>query len=277
MTDSGNTTEDEDMKRAIALSLADQDPPSTASQLPSNRQVDDTVRTGAEGSWVDLTNDSEGSDSGNNTSHTVGLTEIRGRTNTSVEHSSVNRVGPVEEKANPPSSFLALDRKKMDGERLARLKRKASISPPRLRREKAPPKDTGLPSRIDTSSIGSGSYTEKGNIVMPSSKAALPMPSDGLLETSDPSRPSLDTRGLQYPHGTIKKTWAFGYVRVDDIKIEEVLQKHTLTTAVLSAYQWDVEWLLRKLNLTKTKLVMVMQAKDEATVGRNPTFPTRAN
>jgi len=41
---------------------------------------------------------------------------------------------------------------------------------------------------------------------------------------------------LEYPRGAVKKTWAFGYPRENDIKIEEVLQKDKLKVAVLSAF-----------------------------------------
>ncbi|KAI9782798.1 MAG: hypothetical protein M1816_001708 [Peltula sp. TS41687] len=267
MTDSGSTTEDEDVKRAIALSLADHDQPATVSQSPSTRQADGTdKRRKAERQTVDLTNDSDESDSYIPVSHIVSLLgkEALART-PEVEQSSVTRAGPVDGKANPPSSLLSLDRKKMEEERLARLKRKASISPPRLKREKRPQKDTDLSFQRDASRVSSDILAGRDTIATSSrnSDGILPMPSDRPLEAVD--RPS-DTGGqLQYPHGTIKKTWAFGYARADDIKIEEVLQKNTLTTAVLSSFQWDVEWLLRKLDLTKTKLVLAMQAKDEAT------------
>lgn len=71
---------------------------------------------------------------------------------------------------------------------------------------------------------------------------------------------------LQYPKGIIKNTWAFGHDRDNDIKIEEVLQKKDLTVAVLSSFQWHMEWLFSKFNVG-TKLMFIMQAKDEATVG----------
>jgi hypothetical protein len=70
---------------------------------------------------------------------------------------------------------------------------------------------------------------------------------------------------LQYPRGTVKKTWALGHTRsTNDIKIEEVLEKSTLRTALLSAFQWDTNWIMAKLNLQQTKVIMVMQADNEA-------------
>ena len=69
---------------------------------------------------------------------------------------------------------------------------------------------------------------------------------------------------LQYPRGIVMKTWAFGHTRsTNDIKIEEVLEKSTLRTALLSAFQWDTNWIMAKLNLQQTKVIMVMQADNE--------------
>ncbi len=69
--------------------------------------------------------------------------------------------------------------------------------------------------------------------------------------------------GIHFPNGAVKKTWVYGCPRQDDIKIEEVLQKEDLELAVLSAYQWDDEWILRKINMRKTKLICVVQAESE--------------
>ena len=71
--------------------------------------------------------------------------------------------------------------------------------------------------------------------------------------------------GIHFPDGAVRKTWAYGCPRQDDIKIEEVLQKDDLELAVLSAYQWDDEWILRKINLRKTKVICVVQAETEET------------
>ncbi|KAL2022295.1 hypothetical protein VTK56DRAFT_5693 [Thermocarpiscus australiensis] len=165
-------------------------------------------------------------------------------------------VGPNAEKPsaseNPPppsSSFavLGIDRKKMEEERLARLgKRKASelgdvrearpVQRPRTANaQPSPPSESGH--------VGKGKREELG-----SAASAKPPGSD-----------------LPFPRGVVKKTWAFGHPRqADDIKIEEVLQKHKLQLAVLSSYQWDEEWLLSKIDLARTKLVLIAFATDEA-------------
>ncbi|KAI9746599.1 MAG: hypothetical protein M1818_000312 [Claussenomyces sp. TS43310] len=71
------------------------------------------------------------------------------------------------------------------------------------------------------------------------------------------------TSGVKFPDGVVKKTWAYGYPRVDDIKIEEVLQKTDLELAVLSAFQWDEEWILSKVDMSRTKVICVVQAETE--------------
>ncbi|KAL8677930.1 MAG: hypothetical protein Q9186_005682 [Xanthomendoza sp. 1 TL-2023] len=127
------------------------------------------------------------------------------------------------------SGILGLDRKLMEQERLAR-KRKVSISPPPLRKS------------FKTSK--------------PRSKTVR-RPSPGpAAQVSCPAQ----TGNLLYANGAIRKTWAFGYPRENDIKLEEVLQKKDLTLAVLSSFQWDVEWLLGKISMDTTQLVFVMQA-----------------
>ena len=72
---------------------------------------------------------------------------------------------------------------------------------------------------------------------------------------------------LPYPNGVVKKTWAAGYPRTgDDIKIEEVLQKDQLELAVLSSFQWDEEWLLSKIDIKKTKMLLIAFASSAAQV-----------
>lgn len=88
------------------------------------------------------------------------------------------------------------------------------------------------------------------------------------LETTIP-KPSGKAEPLKYPSGVVKKTWAFGHERNgNDVKLEEVLESHTLRTAVLSAYQWDVPWVLSKIKTPlrggTTKCVFVAQAKEQA-------------
>ncbi|KAL8989175.1 MAG: hypothetical protein Q9169_008416, partial [Polycauliona sp. 2 TL-2023] len=137
--------------------------------------------------------------------------------------------------APPTIGILGLDRKAMEQERLAR-KRKASISPPPIRKtmkfsETTQDKPTGS---------ASSQHNEGLTKIVPTFRSETKLP---------------------YANGAVRKTWAFGHPRTNaDIKLEEVLQKESLTLAILSSFQWDIEWLLRKLDTKSTQLVLVMQA-----------------
>ncbi|KAG6991123.1 hypothetical protein G7Y79_00057g091050 [Physcia stellaris] len=145
------------------------------------------------------------------------------------------------------NSMLGLNRKAMEEERLSRKRKAASISPPPPR--KAPKTASTAPA--------TKAVTKFNNLTIPTSDPS---------SLAKPATTTPDTKGLIFPLGTIKKTWAFRHARVgNDIKIEEILQRSTLTLAVLSSFQWDVEWLLTKVDIRNTKVVMVMQAHDEAT------------
>ncbi|KAL2271708.1 hypothetical protein VTJ83DRAFT_1079 [Remersonia thermophila] len=86
----------------------------------------------------------------------------------------------------------------------------------------------------------------------------------GSLLSSSSSSSSSSTRPLPFPRGVVKKTWAYGQPRRgDDIKIEEVLQRDRLQLAVLSSFQWDGEWLLSKIDISRTKLILVAYAAGE--------------
>lgn len=127
--------------------------------------------------------------------------------------------------------IFGLNRKEMEEQRLAR-KRKTSISPPPARRQR-----------------------QKSNATNVDASSSIAIPSSHLRKGT-----------LQYPKGVVKKTWAYGFPREEDIKIEEVLRKPDLQLAVLSAFQWDVEWLLRKINIDTTKMIFVMEAKEDEVV-----------
>ncbi|KAJ4028328.1 hypothetical protein NW752_000585 [Fusarium irregulare] len=127
--------------------------------------------------------------------------------------------------------LLSFDRKKMEEERLQRL----------AKRRRSPPEDEDV-------------------VEVPPPKRMTPC--------SEPPRTvagSLAPILLPYPKGTIKRTWAKGYSRTsEDIKIEEIFQKDKLELALLSSYQWDDEWLVSKLDLRRTKLLLLAFADSEA-------------
>lgn len=155
-------------------------------------------------------------------------------------HTSQQVPRETENVPSPSSGFsaLGLDRKKMEEERLARLSKRKASGP---------------------ADVSSSRPAQRPKIATTPS-SVLSDPAVSAMETRDPS--------LSFPRGAVKKTWAFGQPRHgDDIKVEEVLQKHQLELAVLSSHQWDEEWLLSKIDLARTKLILIAFATGEAQVG----------
>ncbi|CAF9911263.1 MAG: hypothetical protein HETSPECPRED_000285 [Heterodermia speciosa] len=152
------------------------------------------------------------------------------------------------------NSMLGLNRKAMEAERLARKRKAVSISPPPSRAAKVACTSTAI-----TNGSNAGS-------VVQSRPAPSIKTSSSTISTAPSSVTPAEPRRLEFPHGVVKKTWAFGHTRTgDDIKIEELFQPDDLNLAVLSSFQWDIAWLFRKINVQKTQVVLVMQAKDNAT------------
>ena len=203
-----SSDDDEDLKRAIALSLQD-------STAVGTRKTDREA--------ISLDSDSETE---------AKLTRVASRTE-APEECSTSRAG---------LGVLGLDRKQMELERLGRKRKAPSISPPPSR--KAVARDRP----VATSTTQNATKTAPQAAALPGAKIF----SNG--------------KGPIFPVGTVKRTWAFGHERKgDDIKLEEVLQKDDLTLAVLSSFQWDINWLLAKINTKATHITLVMQAKDQAT------------
>ena len=166
---------------------------------------------------------------------------------------SEEHIRPIPPRASS-LGLLGLDRKAMEAERLAR-KRKASVSPPPLR-AKTMRTSNGIPDS-DT-----GTKASFSKVFQP---AAQEVKANKRVILSSPHAALADQPALQFPQGVVRKTWALGFPRQEDIKLEEVLQRRDLKLAVLSSFQWEVDWLLGKINTADTKVVMVMQAKDEST------------
>ncbi len=199
-----SSDDDEDLKRAIALSLQDSTTGGTARDA------------------ISLDSDSK---TENEPDKITDCTET-------VEHSLSSRAG---------LGLLGLDRKQMEQERLSRKRKLSSISPPPVRKAVAKAHPMVLPSSLNTE----GAMTQDAAVSQASSGSS--------------------SKGPGFLAGTVKKTWAFGHDRVgDDIKLEEVLQKDDLNLGVLSSFQWDIDWLLAKINTGMTKITLVMQAKDQA-------------
>lgn len=228
-----SSDEDEDLRRAIALPL--QDSPRAGDGDETVTPTLQTVKASAYSSSIP----------------TIKQPEARSSPITSTSN---------EQSTSTSQGIFGLDRKKMEEERLARAtarKRQASISPPALWR------NSGRPIKkvaISDNKSDSDQHSLSLGSTMP--------PVAGLTTLSQPSDKPQSSSGIKYPRGVVKKTWAFGHPRKDDIKIEEVLQKDDLTVAVLSAFDWDIDWILSKLNLAKTNMVFVMQAKGKDMVSK---------
>ena len=202
-----SSDDDEDLKRAIALSLQD----------PNAKGAGGTVLNA-----ISLDDDSE-----------KAIKPARAAIHAEVSNES-----------SPPRSgtgLLGLDRKQMEQERLRRKRKAPSISPPPARKIAHGKSDSGPVLAKDTTTTSLQSTTV----------------SHGLLRAKvEPS----------FPLGVVKKTWAFAHQRkADDIKLEEVLQNGNLNLAVLSSFQWDIDWLLAKVDIRSTHITLIMQAKDQAT------------
>ena len=137
--------------------------------------------------------------------------------------------GPSHSLASGQSGLLGLNRREMEDDVWAR-KRNLSTSPPSPRK-----------------------MAKSSRPIAEPAKSLQPV-----IATASTAKP------LQFPRGTVKRIWAFGHPRDEDIKIEEVLQRADLTMAVLSSFQWDMEWLLGKrgkLSVRSIEMICVVQAK----------------
>jgi Tyrosyl-DNA phosphodiesterase len=153
--------------------------------------------------------------------------------------------------ASEPAGLLGLDRKKMEEERLARLaarKRQASGGPNDLLQPDGPVKKQRLESHA----------LEKPSAVSPQvARPRKPATNDFIL--SPKAGPK-----MEFPNGAVRLTHSASQSRTEgskDIKFEEVVLKDHLKMAILSSYQWDLDWIFSKINRLSTKLVMALAAK----------------
>lgn len=152
------------------------------------------------------------------------------------------------ETVDPPNmtafGSMLLDRKKMEEERQARIAQRKR--PGDSLSEEAPnPQRPRLACKAITQGL-----TGQGPKVKPLTSNNIP-----------------STCSLPFAKGAVKKTWAYGCERNgDEIKADEVFQKDQLKLAVLASYQWDDDWLLSKIDISRTRLICVAYARDEAHV-----------
>ncbi|KAF2425333.1 phospholipase D/nuclease [Tothia fuscella] len=232
--------EDEDLERAIALSLAQ-------SGLPDNN-----VQT------IDLeseTEDEQDDELKRAIAMSLGERNANGvETNVLHEKGSDGKVDsvykhPLRTDGTKTTSLgsvtsisvndgiAGLDRKAMEQERLSRIaarKRQAPISPPQVRRVEERPEKKA---KVSFQSKGPG--------------------------TSPFTTEFAKGETLQHPRGVIYKTWSKAHPNAGGIKFEDVIQKNELRTALFSSFQWDSEWFFSKVDMRRTKMVLAMQAKSE--------------
>lgn len=273
---------DEDLRKAIALSLMSPEPQNDVILIDDSDEQDDD----------DLDKPRSTRPNANQTPQP--LPQETHKTTIDLP-TPVQLLSGTQREATPVAAgLLGLNRKEMEAERLARaaLRRKgdedASMSSGPTQKRKA--SKSPVPSQDCTRQVKDGLANVPKPLLRRNAKTVLSRPLDpnsafiedgmpnhpqhgkktfGIRQTSlqEPSTSPADTSpeipyvtkprqhlsskaqaealnlsGIQYPDGTAKKTWAFGYDRKgDDIKIEEVLQSSDLELAVLSSFQIDAD------------------------------------
>jgi Tyrosyl-DNA phosphodiesterase len=86
---------------------------------------------------------------------------------------------------------------------------------------------------------------------------------------SDNVSKSTATQSLQFPQGTIRRTFSAFHPRDNDIKIEEVLLKDQLKIGVFSSFMWDMDWLISKLNVRDSRFWMAMMAPTSGNIEKH--------
>lgn len=235
---------DEDLKRAIALSLGQ------TSAEDAGKSVQDMKRQD-ESTPAEETQDEEDDDDDLNKTPVYRPKKNKVPETTSKSDTAQGQQSQ-EQKAPQTSTFMGMDRKKMEEERLARLSAK----------RKTP--DTGQESQGRESRIRTGPVPQ----AMSSDQTQ-----GGTVTTGSNAAYSTDTQSrnsslLPFPKGVVKKTFAKGFPRTDDdITIDEVFQKEHLQLAVLSSFQWDTEWLFnKKIDHKRTNVCLIMFATGEEQV-----------
>lgn len=252
MSDSEN---DEDLKRAIALSLQDSE---TTCESKTSREVIDLLSS----------DDDDDGDLDAPVHPKRVNSAMTFRDATSIEGEKLGRPADLEHvqmptvPPTPVTSFGSLDRKQMEEERLARVAARRQTGAGDVSEDAGPKKrKAGLVYPYEDLFTRSEGRQVKAKVAV--SPAAVltdaAQPGGSVLQES---KTAVGGQGVQFPRGVVKKTWSAAHPRKDDIKIEEVLQKNDLVLAVMSAFQVDADWISSKL-LGKTKVIWVLQAKTE--------------
>jgi hypothetical protein len=287
-----NSDSDEDIKRAIALSLQQPSPESQNSKiinLVSENEDDDLDAPVTAKGITSPSQPNQNADSENGISAIdYGNDNENGVAPSQAESPTTDQSLPIRQDPPATNGILgSLNRKKMEEERRARTQRKIAqsqgskeLDSKKRKAPNSPPAPHNRESRqvmaklSQEPSLGGDkldNIASSSHSIAPATPATQEM--NKLPEVvSFNDQQKTRAPGIQYPDGVIKKTWVHGYPRQgDDIKIEEVLQKDDLELAVLSSYLIDPAWVETKLD-SKTRVIWVLQEKDEAEVSGRLNF-----
>ncbi|CZR59989.1 uncharacterized protein PAC_09884 [Phialocephala subalpina] len=278
---------DEDLKRAIALSLIESNP-SPAEGKPAvidlisddeDDDLDAPVMAKPVQSAFKVLEEKQSlnerkAPSGRGSheaSKAEGSSSEKGSANISTTSSIPGQNPSMQQSCPPTSGILGLNRKQMEEERLARVARLTASRGVGLDESKSADESkkrraVALSPKTHDGRNVKAKISTSSQLLVPKAVASDTVSQHSNSVSSNGHRigPGSSGSGIQYPDGVVKKTWAYGCPRDgNDIKIEEVLQKDDLELAVLSAFQIDSDWIMSKLN-EKTKVVWVLQAKSEA-------------
>ncbi|KAI5849547.1 putative tyrosyl-DNA phosphodiesterase [Morchella snyderi] len=156
-------------------------------------------------------------------------------------------------------SSMGMDRTQMERERLDRLGRGYLVSATGGQQK-------SLRERENQEECNPSSSTINGSAAAAAVESLKGTKTTGsAVKSGGPKRTRPTPMNLPFPGGVVKKTWVLGQPRNgDDIKFEEIFDPNTIYGAVLSAYQWDFEWVFSKIPPKKLqRFVMVVQAKRE--------------
>ncbi|KAF3935532.1 hypothetical protein ABW19_dt0201730 [Dactylella cylindrospora] len=240
-----NDSYDEDLAEAIRRSLLDQEDSGPSEDIT---QKEIPTATTQKKQPIIILDDSEDD-----------VTDVKGKESKKAikkeeQKQETKKEEVKQEEKKPIFTMLGLNRAQMERERVARLKRKeiddGQASVPQAKYVKS----------IETPSFVSASKEQPASSTVGPSKKSPFMTLRDLQERVANYVP----RSTQYFDGVVKKTYIQGRERTpDDIKLEEVLQKDTLQSAVLSAYVWEFLWVLQKLKVGESDLVLVLHAPED--------------
>ncbi|OCT53892.1 putative tyrosyl-DNA phosphodiesterase [Cladophialophora carrionii] len=192
------------------------------------------------------------------------------------------------DEAPPPSSstfsLAGLDRRRMEEERLARLKRKHGHGEPqdeqagggpsakiarttqqRQRTISPPPPikiKQGLKDQDKNDSVGVATPSKRGG------HNALPRDAVSLDDDGDGPNTIRKKTTCYYPDGVALKTYVPGYPAAQTISFASVISPPShLESALLSSFNWNFDWLFPHFETRRTKFQLVMHAKSPAQRG----------